>query len=159
MAGLGPVILIGAAIALFAASKKKTSGEKKPEDGGGAEGGETTEPVIVDEGWFYGQRGTARWMIFEEPDGSFTWVWRLKIEGPESSWPANQGEPEPTQQDAGEAMFEDMNEAIGPEGLPDVDQFVEPEEEAEPGMFDEGPYQPQPEPWTIPDRGPGEYGQ
>jgi hypothetical protein len=162
MANVGVAVLIGAAIALMAASRKKKNGDEavtEPELD--VEGRDTTEPVVADKGVYYGERGVAAWMIFEETDGTFTWVWRLQIQGPEASWPARSGGPAPSQQAAGDDLFDDMEENLGAEGLPGVDNLIEePPEEGEGPHFDQEPYEPPPppEPEVTPPERPGGYG-
>jgi hypothetical protein len=143
MANPAIALLAIAALALFATSKKKAPNgdevEDEQETDEGPEGGETTEPVLLEEGFYMSTKGSAPWRIYQESSDSFMYAWKLRTDGPEDTWPVRSEGGYPTQDMAKEALFADMKDELG--GLPDLG------------------FEPMPDPGEEPPGGPGGFGQ
>jgi hypothetical protein len=128
---MGPAffLLVGlGAIAAIAMTKKKRDVRVEDEDVTGEDDwGISENNTLADSGTYVGQLGEARWRIYEDPEGYFLFEWRTaEKDGGGSGFPE--------QDEAGEALWAELQHELGPEVHPETGEPLSeiPEDEPEP---------------------------
>jgi hypothetical protein len=143
--GPGFLLLIGlGAIAAVVMTKKRNgaiaeNGEVTGEDDWGV----SERNTLADSGTYVGQLGGAKWRIYEDPEGYFLFEWRTDDKD-------GGGSGFPDQDEAGEALWAELQHELGPEGEdhPETgDPPRGPGEEEEPGAPGGAP--PRKDDWGI----------
>jgi hypothetical protein len=126
--GPGFLLLVGLGALVAVAMTKKRNGA--PEDGevtGEDDWGISERNTLADSGTYVGQLGGANWRIYEDPEGYFLFEWRTEEKD-------GGGSGFPDQDEAGEALWAELQHELGPEGPPEMGEPLrEPGEEEEPG--------------------------
>jgi hypothetical protein len=116
-----------AAVAAFAITSKKS--KKKTEDdvrAGEDDWGVPDSYELTDSGTYVGLTGQAQYRIYEDPEGYFAFEWRADEKD-------GGGNGYPTQDEAGDALWDELEDQFGPEQHPETGEPpVMPEEERPP---------------------------